>query len=483
MKRAAVVIGAGVDELVAAHYLARGGYQVTLVRERAQADEDAWVQGWVPPRIAADLQLERHGLRLARPDPWAVVMPEDTGLELTADIAASAHSIHKLSAADARRWPAFCAQMRANAKLLESLYVAPPPDPLKDTMRGNLDLLRAALRVRRLGRRGMTEFLRILPMSVADLLDEWFENDALKGVLGAAGVMNLRQGPRSGGTAFNFLHHHVGSAEGVFRPPLSNVCAALTRRPGIEIRASTVRAVDTTAGRVTGVVLDDGSSLAAATVVSGLPPARTLLELVDPGWLDPDLVRAIGHVRSRGASVRIALVLDREPRFTTLVIAPSLDYLERAYDDVKYERVSSAPFIEARYLGAVAADRHRVELHVQYVPRTPAGLVWDTAQSEKLARAMLACVSQAVPGFERWVIEQHVLTPDDLEHIHGFPEGQPYHAELALDQVLWMRPTPQLARYRTPIEGLYLCGPSMHPGAGIAGAAGANAAAVVLGNA
>jgi phytoene dehydrogenase-like protein len=483
MKRAAVVIGAGVDALVAAHYLARGGYHVTLVQGRAQADEHAWVQGWVPPRIAADLHLERHGLRLVRPDPWTIVMPEDTGLELTADVAASAQSIRKLSAADAGRWPAFCAQMRANAKLLESLYVEPPPDPLNDTMRGKLDLLRAGLRVRRLGRRGMTDFLRILPMSVADLLDEWFENDALKGVLGAAGVMNLRQGPRSGGTAFNFLHHHVGSAEGVFRPPLSNVCAALTRRPGIEISAATVRGIDTTAGRVTGVVLDDGSTLAAATVVSALPPARTLLELADPGWLDPDLVRAIQHVRSRGASARIVLMLDREPRFTTLVIAPSLDYLERAYDDVKYERVSSAPFIEARYLGADAADRHRVELHVQYVPRKPAGLVWDTAQSEKFARAMLACVSHAVPGFERWVIEQHVLTPDDLEHLDGFPEGQPYHAELALDQVLWMRPTPRLARYRTPIEGLYLCGPSMHPGAGVAGAAGANAAAVVLGRA
>jgi phytoene dehydrogenase-like protein len=480
LKATAVVIGAGVDELVAAHYLARAGYAVTLLRERVEPPEDVLERGWVPAAVVRDLELERYGLRIERPDPWAIVMPEDGGLELGADMTAAVEAIHRLSPADASKWPDFCKRMHALARLLEALYTAPPPDPLAETRRGLVDLARSGWRVRRLGRHGMEDLLRLLPMSAADFLDEWFENDALKGVLGAAGVMNLCQGPRSGGTAFNLLHHHVGAASGVFRPALSNARAALSRRPGIEVRTEPVARIDVRSGRATGVTLEEGEALPASVVVSGLAPSRTLLELVDAAWLDPDFVRAVRNVRSRGPAATVSLVLDRDPRFTTLVVAPSLDYLEHAYDSVKYGRTSPEPYIEAMNLGAEAADRYRVNLHVQYVPHAPKDAVWDTAHSTQLARAAVSRLSEEVPGFSSWVIGQHVLTPDDLMHIHGFPQGQQYHAELALDQILWMRPIPALAQYRTPIDGLYLCGPAMHPGGGIAGAAGANAASVIL---
>ena len=215
-------------------------------------------------------------------------------------------------------------------------------------------------------------------------------------------------------------------------------------------------------------------------MVSGLAPSRTLLELIDPGWLDPQLVRAVRNIRSRGVVAKLALTLHREPQFSTLVVAPSLDYVERAYDDWKYGRISSAPCIEARYTGTAAKDRHLVQVDVQYVPHAVGGTAWDTAQASMLARSVVDRISAAAAGFGDGVIEQHVYTPDDLEHIEGYPEGQEYHAELALDQILWMRPVPQLAHYRTPIRGLYLCGPAMHPGGGIAGAAGANAASVVV---
>jgi phytoene dehydrogenase-like protein len=231
---------------------------------------------------------------------------------------------------------------------------------------------------------------------------------------------------------------------------------------------------------VTKVVLESGEEIEASAVISGLTPARTLLELMDPGLLDPTIVRAVRNIRARGVSAQISLKLDRDPGFTTLVIAPSLDYLERAYDDVKYGRASSAPYIEARHLGTTAAARHHVQVHGQFLPRVAADAEWDTRAAESLGRAIVARLAQHVPGLTDSVVEQHVLTPSDMEHVHGFPEGQPYHAELALDQVLWMRPAPALAQYRTPIEGLYLCGPAMHPGGGIAGAAGANAASVVL---
>lgn len=481
MSRRVVVIGSGVNELVAANYLARAGCAVTLVGEKLDPDGEMPEAGWIPPRIVRDLDLVRCGLEMHAPDPWAVVpLPGGESLELTADVALTAESIRKISPNDAAKWPEFCRRMHALGGLLEALYVAPPPDPLAKSFAGMAGLTRAALRVRTLGRRGMEDLFRVLPMSAADFLDDWFENDALKGVLGGAAVMHLAQGPRSGGTAFNLLHHHVGSPPGVFRQPLSNVRAVLERRTEVERRSDTVVRIEVRDGRVSGVALESGEALPAAVVVSGLAPARTLLELTDPGRLDPQLVRAVRSIRSRGVVARIRLTLDREPRFTTLVIAPSLDYLERAYDDIKYGRVSAEPYIEARYMAATGNDRHLVQLHVQYAPHALKDGVWDTSRSESYARTIIARMSEHVPGFGGWVIGQRVLTPDDLEHVHGFPQGQVYHAELALDQVLWMRPAPQLARYRTPTRGLYLCGPAMHPGGGILGGAGMNAACVIL---
>jgi phytoene dehydrogenase-like protein len=326
----------------------------------------------------------------------------------------------------------------------------------------------------------MHELFRLASMSIADLLDDWFESDALKGLLAGAGIMHLAKGPRSGGTAFNLLHHHVGSPVGVFRPAFSNVRSALLRRGESDIREDIPARIAVQNGRATAVALDSGEKIETAAVVSGLPPRRTLTELIDPGLLDPELVRAVRNIRARGVSAHISLTLDREAGFNTFVIAPSLDDLERAYDDYKYGRASSRPYIEARSLGLAGNGRHRVHVHVQFVPRAPAEGEWDARSAERFARNVLAHLSQHIPGLAESVIEQHVLTPADMEHVCGWPEGQPYQAELALDQVLWMRPVPALAQYRTPVEGLYLCGPAMHPGGGIAGAAGANAASIVL---
>ncbi|HZN24902.1 MAG TPA: NAD(P)/FAD-dependent oxidoreductase [Burkholderiales bacterium] len=476
MKEPVIVIGDGVNELVAANSLARARYDVVLLNRRAAAAEDPFEAGWVPPKFIREFDLERYGFRIHRPDPWAIVWPEERELVLTADIRRSAEAIGNLSARDAEKWPQFCARMHALAGLLQGLYSAPPADPMLGSAKA---LARIAMRVRGLGRQGMHDLFRLLPMSAADLLDEWFESDALKGVLAGGAVMHLAQGPRSGGTAFNMLHHHVGSPAGVFRPPLSNMRAALARRTQVEVQDGSVARIEVRQGRVAAVVMTDGRELAACAVVSGLSPQRTLLELADPGLLDPELVRAIRNIRTRAVSAQLLLTFDRDPRFTNLVIAPSLDYLERAYDHFKYGGVSPEPYIEATALGSSGNERYHVQVHVQYVPRRQRDAAWDTQESEKLGRNIVARLSDFAPGLARWVINQTVLTPADFEHIHGFPDGQPYHAELALDQWLWMRPVPALAHYRTPIEGLYLCGPAMHPGGGIAGLAGAHAAAVI----
>jgi phytoene dehydrogenase-like protein len=292
--------------------------------------------------------------------------------------------------------------------------------------------------------------MRLLPMPVAELLDDWFESDVLKGALGAFAVRHLHQGPRSAGTAFRLLHYHVGSPRGVFRSPASNLAALL--RPGVALREAELRAINARDGAVAGVVLSGGEELRASLVLSAIDPRRTLVELLAPGELDPDLVRALRNVRARGVAAKILLTLERAPQWKTLTLAPSLDYVERAYDDVKYDRISSRPWLDVMANGASA------EVHFQYAPHEQSTDASIGERAAKLLAPHLAAVKQS-----------RVLAPPA-----GWPEGQPHQAELALDQALWMRPLPELAGYRTPIKGLWLCGQAMHPA--VAGIAGYNCA-------
>ena len=444
----AIVIGTGVDTLVAAHLLARRGEQVLVVEERAPAAQDF---GWVASQVLRELGLE---LEVDAPDPWITALLPDGGkLELWRDIARSSESIRRYSEQDARRWRDFCRRMAALARLFEQLYLDTPADPLN---------LRFALGVRRLGSEGMVDLMRLLPMPVAELLDDWFECDALKGALAAMGILDIQQGPRSGGTAFRFLHHHVGSPEGVFRPPRSNLSARLRQlaRAGLSFRPGQAKKIRINGGKVEGLVLDRGEEIEAPIVISGADPRRTLLELADPGWLDPELVRSVVHTRTRGVAARLSF---EGPQNGNVVFAPSLDYLERAYDEVKYGRVSREPYLEAH------SSPRGLEVHLQYVPQAPREDFGDLAAT---ARRLL-------PGLENAKLVS-ILGPADLEREKGWPQGQPYHAELALDQALWMRPLPELSQYKTPIQGLWLCGPAMHPGGGVAGAAGYNCAHAIL---
>ena len=479
MTQQALIIGGGTSELVAAHYLASAGYRVLLLDPHMPPENALLSWGWVPNPIIEDLSLAAHGLQFQYADPWlSAPLPGGGRVDLFRDPASSAASIAKISANDATKWPRFCERMARLARLLEHLYLTPPPDPMS-THPGDLaQLAGIAFQTRLLGREGLEDLLRLLPMSAADFLDDWFETDALKGMLGAGGIMNLHRGPRSGGTAFALLHHHVGSSPGVFRPPRSNLGTVLARLPGIGIRhGDEVAHITVQEGRAKSVVLASGEEIAAQVILSGADPRRTLLEWVDPGWLDPELVRAVRHIRSRGVAARVELVLEQAPGFQSLALAPSLDYLERAYDDAKYRGVSQSPYVEA-YAEAGADGRHRVSVHVQYAPYALAEGTWDRARCDALGDLAVQLLSADVPDFASTVIERSVLSPLELEKFEGWLQGQACQAELALDQVLWMRPVPELARYRTPIPGLYLCGPAMHPG--IAAACGRNAARQVM---
>jgi len=430
-----IVIGAGLDELVVARALARAGLEVLVLEERAARLEHV---GWLPPDLL-------EGVTVEPPDPWlAVALPDGGALELSRDMARTVAAIRRLSPGDAARWPQFSERMARLARLLQSIYLAPPP---------RLVDLSFALKVRRLGRQGMEDLMRLLPMPVAEWLDDWFECDALKGALATLAIAHLQQGPRSAGTAFRLLHAHVGNPPGVFRAGRSNAAEVL--RAGLNIRRANVKAIVLQAGAAQGVVLEGGEEIRAGLVVSGSDPRRTLVDLVAPGWLDPELGRGLRHIRRRGVVAKLKAVPERSPRFASLAIAPSLDYLERAYDHVKYGRVSEQPYVEMRADG---------EIHFQFAP-----------YAARDAHAVIAARARDVlsPHVGPLAV-QEVATPADLEATQGWPEGQHDQAELTLDQALWMRPVPELAHYETPIPGLWLCGPAMHPG--MAGLVGRNCA-------
>jgi len=477
MSHDAIVIGAGTNGLVCAHLLAKAGRKVLVLEQQGgradaqtsdRADWPTGETGWVPPQVIRELDLAGHGLKIEIPDPWCAVALDGGGrLELSADLSRSTEAIRRLSAKDAAKWPEFCARMHKLAGVLAELYSQPAPD-VETTKPG--ELLRLGLlglRVKRMGRQGMIDLLRLLPMSISDVLDEWFESDALKAALGIAGVMHLRQGPRSGATAFNFLHHHVGSPPGVFRLPTSNLGLVLASLPGVEVRhGSVVKQIRVTRGRINGVVLDNGDEIASSLVISSADPRATLLALLEPGWLDPGFTRAVRNIKCRGVAAQVSLTVAAEPSFKTLAVAPSLTCMERAYDDVKYGRASAAPWLEAR------ASGRRVDVHVQYVPHT-------FADRNALGDLVVQLLGEQVPGLKDSITARSVQLPSDLA-AQGLTEGQQYHGELTLDQILFMRPVAGWTRYRMPVDGLYLCGAGNHPGGGIAGGAGRLAARQIL---
>lgn len=470
-----IVIGAGVNGLVAAHYLARAGRRV-LVLERAREPDPSPDVGWVPPQIVRDLDLARRGLAVERPDPWlTAVIPGARPLELFHDLGDSAESIRRLSPDDAVRWPEFCRRTRRMAAALARLYAGPPPDPHATGVGEWLRLGWLGLRTRLRGRESVVDLLRTPPMAIGEVLDRWFETAALKGALAALGVWHLRQGPRGGGTAFNFLHHHVGSPLGVFRPARCNLGAVLATLPGVEIRrGAAVTRVDVRDGRVRAVVLEGGEEILARLVVSGLDPRRTLLGLVDAKWLDPEFVRAVRNVKCRGVVARVTLDCEGAPGFGQLAIAPSVDYLERAFDHAKYGLVSAEPYLEAW------AEAGRLVVHVQYVPYRCADGAWDDARRHALGELVRETLAGSLPAPVPALTVREVATPADFEEWLGPTEGHLYHGELTLDQILFMRPVAGWSRSRTPIGGLYLCGPGTHPGGAVLGAAGRLAARALL---
>lgn len=521
MSRDLIVIGGGVNGLVTAAYLAKAGMKVLVLEARAtpgglaiteeafpgfRVDPAGLDAGWLLPSVAKHLRLNAHGLELLLPD-MSLFAPQPDGPAITirTDPQRTAEGLARFAPADSRRWPVFAQRLARFARVLESAYAVTPPTVPNATGADIMTLLRLGRRLRGLGRREMLDFLRVAPMPVGDWLEEWFATDALKGAVAAGGVARLLRGPRAAGTACLLIHHHVGRPAGAVRGAhlvkgglgnLSRALAAAATTFGAEIRTNApVREVVIRGGRVIGVALETGEHLAARWVISSADPRRTLSGLVDAGHLDPEFLRSVGNIRFRGTVAMVHLALGELPRFSAgtedgalrgaICIAPSLDYLERAADEAKYGAVSKRPYLEARLPtlhdpSLAPPGRHVLSVHVQHAPYHLSTGTWDSAARERLADLVTDTLTAYAPNLKGAVTQRLVVTPKDLEERFGLTEGQPDHGELALDQMLFMRPLPGWARYRTPIEGLWLCGAGTHPGGGLAGAAGRNAARELL---
>ena len=509
-----IVVGGGHNALTAAAYLARAGLRVCVLERRdvlggACVTEELWpgyrvsrasyVVSMLQPKVVADLRLREHGYEPIPLDPPYATVAGGTPVFFHDDAAAAQASIARVSPRDARAYPEFMALLERAAAFVRPLLLKAPPGGLRSVMPW-------AARGAGLSRRRLHELYRLMTMSVGDLLDEWFENDALKGCLASTGVVGVWAGPYTPGTAYNLLHHELGSLDGAggawghVRGGMGAISVALAgaaRAHGAVVRTGAeVASIDVAGGAVTGVTLASGETLRASLVVSGAHPQTTVLDLVGAQHFPAEVAADMRRYRTRGASVKVNLVLAHPPRYagvsadeqqmllrTGVALCASLADLERAWQDAVLGRPATTPYIEVEVPSAVDptladGDGCVVTMFTQYGPHDGAG--WPDGARERYLRACLGVLEAVAPGVADSVVHAEVLAPPDLERIFGLRGGSIFHGEQDLAQLAFMRPAPALARYATPVAGLYLCGAGTHPGGGVMGASGHNAAMRVL---
>jgi phytoene dehydrogenase-like protein len=515
-----LVIGGGHNGLVSAAYLARAGLRTTLLEARPElgglaGSEEAWPgfrvnvgaddAGLFLPNVYGELDLARHGLHFLEGE--AAVFspgPDGSGLTLWRDRERSLEEIGRHSAEDARRYMEFLDELDRFRAVLRPTLAQIPPDAQNRSLPELWPWMQVGLKLRRQGGPQMMNFLRTLPLSAREFLDEWFESTRLKAALAAPGLAGDMPGPYAAGTTYTMLYHQVGVENGGFRSSrfvrggmgaLIEALAAAFREQGGLIRTGArveLIELDRYNERVTGVRLEGGERLEATCIVSSADPRQTYLELVGGPHLPPSVTRAARNIRGPGMTVKVDLALDGLPDFGVepaaltghLLVADSLEYLERAWDDAKYGRISERPILDAVIPTlldpSLAPDgRHLMAVTMMYAPYRDGDGTWAGTR-ERLADLVVETLAQLTPDLPQRVLQRRVSGPLDYRQAFGLTQGAGYHVQMALDQLMFMRPIPGYGRYRTPIQGLYLCGSGNHPGGGVTGAPGYNAARAVL---
>jgi phytoene dehydrogenase-like protein len=473
----------------------------------------SYVVSLLRPEIIRDLDLPRHGMELLPLDGTLTPMPDGDYLWRVNDHYKTRREIARHSRLDAEAYDEYGKAMVEMGRFAKPILGMLPPDPTSLDPRGLLELLSIGKRFRGMRFQDRLNQVQLLTMSAVDFLDQWFETDVLKATMAASGIIGTFLGVRSPGTAYVLLHHYMGEIDGAFRSwglsragtgAVSNAIAAAAREHGVEIRTQApVARILTKNGRVTGVALENGDEIKARVVVSSVDPHLTFLTFMDQRDLPSDFVEDVRRYKFRGSSGKVNLALDALPNFTCLPgagphlrgaisISPSVDYMERAYDDAKYGRFSQRPYIDMVIPSltdpsVAPPGKHVMSCFVQYAPydlrkpgaASPEPSLWDS-QRDAFGDAVIDTIAEYAPNIKDIILHRQVLTPLDIERDFGLTEGNIFQGELTLEQLFFLRPVPGYARYSTPIDRLFMCGSATHPGGGIMGAPGKNAAERIL---
>jgi len=522
-----VIIGGGHNGLVTAAYLARTGLKVRVLERRevlggACATEELWpgykvstaayLCSLMQERIIKELDLPRFGYRVYAKDPaFFTPFPDGRHLTMWQDQKRTCEEIAKFSRKDAEVYPHYEEFVERLSQFAERMLLRTPPNITKAGWGDLAGLGKLGMELLRMPEDERVGQARIFTQSVAEFLEPWFESEEIKVTLATDGVIGTNGGPRSPGTAYVLLHHVMGGVDGHRglwgfvrggMGAISQAIADAARAAGAEISTGAVvdhvLIKDTTSGpRAVGAVLANGEEIHAKTVVSCADPKRTFFSLVGEQHLPAEFAKAVREIAMQGCSMKINLALDGLPNFTaipggnlqphhktTMHICPSMDYVERGWDDAKYGRPSAHPLIEmtipTTYDDSIAPPgKHIMGIFLQYTPYKLAEGNWHDVK-EAYADRVMDHIEEYAPGFKSLVRHRQVLSPLDLEEIYGLTGGNIFHGEMSLGQLFFLRPVPGWARYRTPVRGLYMCGSGTHPGGGVMGAPGYNAAREIL---
>jgi phytoene dehydrogenase-like protein len=516
-----IVIGGGHNGLVNAAYLAKAGRKVLVLERRhvlggAAVTEEifpgfkfsvaSYVVSLLRPEIIRDLDLPRHGLEILPLDGTFTPMPTGDYLWRVNDHAKTRREIARHSKLDAEAYDEYGKAMVEMGRFVKPILSMTPPDPTSLDPRGLMDLFGLGRRFQALGAQDKYNQVQLMTMSAVDFLDQWFETDVLKATMSASGIIGTFLGVRSPGTAYVLLHHYMGEIDGAFRSwgfarggtgAISNAIADAAREAGVEIRTETaVSKIIVKDGAVAGVVLANGDYITADVVSSSVDPNLTFLQMVGTEHLPDEFVEDVRRYKYRGSSGKVNLALDALPHFTAIPgdgphlrgaisISPSVDYMERAYDEAKYGRYSRRPYIDMVIPSltdpsVAPPGKHVMSCFVQYAPyNLKEGGTWDDHR-EAFGDTVIDTIAEHAPNIKDIILHRQVLTPLDIERTFGLTEGNIFQGELTLEQLFFLRPAPGWAQYVTPVKSLYMCGSATHPGGGIMGAPGKNAALRIL---
>src|SRR5713101_6393810 len=516
--RDVVIVGGGHNGLVAAFYLAKAGFKPLVLERRAQVGGAAITEEFHPgfrcstlahntgplrADIVRDMQLEQRGLKLTTPDVSTVsLLPDGRALVLYSDATKTAQEIAQWSQNDAASYVDFGTALGKIGKVIGEALVLTPPN-IDSPNSGDLwGMLKTGRSIRNLGKKDLYRVLRWGPMAAADLVAEFFDTEPLRATVAARGIFGTFMGPWSAGSALVLLLRAAADptpAGSVQFPAggagaITLAMAAAAKQAGAEIRTGAdIAEICVKDGVATGVVLTSGEEISARAVVSNADPKRTLMRLVDPAHLTPDFVQKIKNYRCMGTVAKINLAISALPEFTALKakgngkvlqgriqISPEIDYLERAFDESKYGNFSRNPYLEITFPSLsdpslAPAGQHVMSIYMQYAPYKLKNSDWES-QRKALGETVVKTIAQYAPNLPQTILSHQIITPKDLEETYGLTGGHIFHGELALDQFFTMRPLLDWARYKTPINRLYLCGSGTHPGTGLTGGSGANAA-------